>query len=204
MSSGEAEPTAGGKASSASLGIKSLGADRGQELKVNVRADSTASKGISGRRGADAIRHLRATLLRVQQKRAQQELMVKNVPGEENPADLGTKELARQVMERHPASRGFFFRKGVRPRALAAQLDSRRGEGGGLSGCSGDRCLKDINGALLQRETAVLAGVFGGRFQGGGRGSRAPIPGDRGGGEAADAGEPRPVGGPGSRRAAQV
>ncbi|CAK0843308.1 unnamed protein product, partial [Prorocentrum cordatum] len=145
LSSGEAEFTAGAKASAVSLGIKSLGADLGQELGVNVRADSTASKGVFRRRGVGRIRHLHAPLLWVQQKRAQKELNIRKVPGEENPADLGANELARPVMEKHLTACCFYFARGSHPRALSAQLDSRPGEVNGLSGDGGDQSLKAVN-----------------------------------------------------------
>ena len=122
LSSGEAEFTAGVKGTSAGLGTKALAADLGLSVSPVIHTDSSAAKGIFGRRGVGKIRHLHTPLLWVQQKRAQKEIDVKKTPGESNSADLGTKELSRVVMERHLNRCGLYFERGKHPKALAAQL----------------------------------------------------------------------------------
>eukprot|EP00959_Pyramimonas_sp_CCMP1952_P124028 2593172-Pyramimonas_sp.AAC.1 len=64
-----------------------------------MHTDSSAAKGIFGRRGIGRIRHMHTPLLRVQEKRARKEIDVRKTPGESNPADLGTKELSRVALE---------------------------------------------------------------------------------------------------------
>ena len=121
LSSGEAEFIASVKVSSTSLGTRSLAADLGLTVTPRLRMDSTAALGIYGRRGIGNIRHLHTPLLWVQERRAAKELETQKVPGERNPADLGTKELSFTVMQKHLERCGFRFADGFHPKALRAQ-----------------------------------------------------------------------------------
>ena len=121
LSSGEAEFIASVKASSTSLGTRSLAADLGLRVTPRLHMDSTAALGIYGRRGIGKIRHLHTPLLWVQERRAAKELETQKVPGERNPADLGTKELSFTVMQKHLERCGFRFADGFHPKALRAQ-----------------------------------------------------------------------------------
>ena len=122
LSSGEAEFAATVKGSSVGLGIVALGRDLGEVLPLRVHTDSTAAKGITGRKGIGKIRHLHTPLLWVQHKVANNTLSIYKVDGVTNVADLGTKELARPRMEQLLAKCGFAFRSGRHRAALKAQI----------------------------------------------------------------------------------
>ena len=177
LSSGEAEFTAGVKGTSVALGMKSLGADLGMELFPRMHTDSSAAKGIFGRRGIGRIRHLHTPLLWVQEKRAKKEIEVHKTPGETNPADLGTKELSRGSIEKHLSTCGFQFQTGSHPLALTAQVPTpgEVREVGGLSGDGRDQVPRSgVTSAGRPRQ--VLSGAWGGRIGApAGRGPHAPL-----------------------------
>ena len=95
-SSGEAEFYALTKSASRALGAVAMAADMAKVAKPRVRVDATASKAIASRRGVERVRHLHTQVLWVQETVARRELTIVKVPGVENPADMGTKHLARK------------------------------------------------------------------------------------------------------------
>ena len=74
--------------------------DLAVSLPPRVLVDSTASKGISSRRGVGRIKHLHPQVLWVHLVVARRGLRIDNIPGEENPSDLGTKHLGQIPMKR--------------------------------------------------------------------------------------------------------
>ena len=93
LSSGEAEFYACVKGASTGLGLVSLAADFGVALKLRLRTDSSASIGISERKGAGRIRHIATRTLWLQHHIARGAIDIRKVLGTVNPADLGTKHL---------------------------------------------------------------------------------------------------------------
>ena len=66
--------------------------------------DSSAAKGIAGRIGlSKRTRHIAVHYLWLQERVEAGDLEVKKVAGEKNPADIGTKFLSREIMEKHLA-----------------------------------------------------------------------------------------------------
>ena len=68
LSSGEAEYYGMVKGASMALGIQSMLKDLGVELKVRLRTDASAAKGIAARRGLGKIRHIEVHQLWLQEK----------------------------------------------------------------------------------------------------------------------------------------
>ena len=66
-----------------------------------------AGKGIAERRGVGKIRHLDTQYLWVQQKLQQKAFTLKKVKGTENPADLQTKYVGGQDIEKQIERLGF-------------------------------------------------------------------------------------------------
>jgi hypothetical protein len=157
LSSGEAEFAANVKGASVGLGVKSLMVDLGGDptMELRVHTDSSASKGICGRRGIGKVRHLHTPLLWIQQKANGKELTVNKTDGKYNVADLGTKELGRRDMDRHLVAAGFEFAKGRHPLALAAQVDAPED---GLSGYGGSG---DVGGISRSATSTTACGPFG-------------------------------------------
>ena len=81
--------------------IKSLRADLGFPIQVEVKADATAAIGICKRKGLGKIRHLATSDLWIQDKLRAKEFTLTEIAGEHNPADCLTKHLDRATLERH-------------------------------------------------------------------------------------------------------
>ena len=101
LSSAEAELYAMIKGAAETLGMLSLANDFGDTLDGRVHSDAAAAIGIINRTGVGKLRHLRVQYLWLQDKVRRSELMVQKVPGVENPADLLTKHLAADTMNKH-------------------------------------------------------------------------------------------------------
>ena len=111
ISSGEAEYAAL-KGSSMPLGFCSMAADLGENVKIVLRSDSSAALGIDGRQGLGQLRHLETGYLWLQDVLSRKRLSIRKVKGTENLADLGTKYLKFEDIERHLRFLGFSFRSG--------------------------------------------------------------------------------------------
>ena len=101
LSSGEAELGGICRGASIALGLQSLAADLGITLKVEILTDATAAIGICRRRGLGKIRHLHVADLWVQDRVRRGDFTLTKVPGSDNPADILTKHVPRDVMNRH-------------------------------------------------------------------------------------------------------
>ncbi len=80
--------------------------------KVRVRADSSAAKSISMRKGAGTVRHIEVRELWVQEKVDKGEMEIKKLKGESNVADGLTKHVEKRQMEQYVESRGLRFASG--------------------------------------------------------------------------------------------
>ena len=101
LSSGEAELSGICRGASIALGLQSLAADLGISLKIEILTDATAAIGICRRRGLGKIRHLHVSDLWVQDRLKNGDFRLTKVAGNDNPADLLTKHVTRDVMTRH-------------------------------------------------------------------------------------------------------
>ena len=98
MSSGEAEFYAAIKGACEGLGIKSLLADLGFQVKVEVVQDSTAAKGTASRAGIGKIKHLDVGWCWIQQTVENGDIKLIKIDGKINPADFLTKpESAKEI-----------------------------------------------------------------------------------------------------------
>ena len=112
LSSGEAEYYGIVKASSVGLGVKAMMADLGHELELEVLTDASAAKGIASRRGLGKTRHVAVRFLWVQERVKNGDLTVSKVWGGDNPADLLTKYLTRDKMDRCMLTFGLEYKDG--------------------------------------------------------------------------------------------
>ena len=101
LSSGEAELSGICRGASIALGLQSLAADLGIPLKIEILTDATAAIGICLRRGLGKIRHLHVSDLWVQDRLKCGDFRLTKVAGADNPADLLTKHVTRDLMLRH-------------------------------------------------------------------------------------------------------
>ena len=101
LSSGEAELNGICRGASIALGLQSIAKDLGISLAVEVLTDATAAIGICRRRGLGKIRHLHVADLWVQDRVKKGDFALTKVAGADNPADILTKHVPRDVMVRH-------------------------------------------------------------------------------------------------------
>jgi hypothetical protein len=122
LSSGEAELCGIVKGTAEALGIQSLGRDLGIEMDVCMYTDSSAAAGICRRSGIGRVRHLAVGQLWVQEGLRRGDFKLFKIPGAENPADLLTKHLTRDVMDRHLSVMALHRMSGRAESAPQAQL----------------------------------------------------------------------------------
>ena len=112
LSSGEAELGGICRGASIALGLKSLAADLGISLQIEILTDATAAIGICRRRGLGKIRHLHVSDLWVQDRLKTGDLNLTKVLGADNPADVLTKHVTRDIMMRHMSTSGLHAESG--------------------------------------------------------------------------------------------
>ena len=110
--SGEAELIGIGSGCAQGLGLQSLAADMGWKLKLSVHSDATAALGIAKRRGLGKIRHLHCTDLWIQERVRNGDVALHKVLGTENPADIFTKYVDANLMEKALNKQNMFFMEG--------------------------------------------------------------------------------------------
>ena len=94
LSSGEAEYYAAVKGASEGLGFQAACEDLGMgRMTVKILTDSSACKGICQRTGLGKVRHIDVALLWLQDLVRRGRIVMRKIPGSENPADLMTKYL---------------------------------------------------------------------------------------------------------------
>ena len=101
LSSAEAELHGVCRGASQGLGLVALAEDLGIDFTFEILTDASAAIGICRRRGLGIIRHLAVADLWVQEKLRLEEFMLVKIPGSQNPADILTKHVDRQTLERH-------------------------------------------------------------------------------------------------------
>ena len=107
LSSGESELGALTRACTEGLGMKSLLADFGIHVNVQVRSDATAALGMARRLGLGRVRHLATADLWIQQRVRSGEISLMKFPGTENSADLMTKVKGRSDILKFMCYMGF-------------------------------------------------------------------------------------------------
>ena len=101
LSSAEAELTGIVKGSTEGLGLRSLAADLGWTSILKIFTDSSAAVGICKRTGIGKVRHLATGQLWVQDRIRTKDFELYKVVGNDNPADMLTKHLTREVLDKH-------------------------------------------------------------------------------------------------------
>ena len=99
LSSGEAELHGIVSGAAQALGMQSLLKDLGWSIKIRIHSDAAAVIGICRRKGLGKIRHLATTDLWIQDKIRGRQMELVKILGTDNPADVLTKYVTRQLME---------------------------------------------------------------------------------------------------------
>ena len=100
LSSGEAEYYGITKGACESIGVKGIASDLGVQLKIRLHTDTSAAKGIAMRKGLGKVKHLETRTLWVQDKVEDGTIVMRKIPGNDNIADLLTKYLSAEKIQR--------------------------------------------------------------------------------------------------------
>ena len=106
LSSAEAELYSLVKGAAQALGMMAVGRDLGVCLEARVHTDASAALGIIQRQGLGKLRHISIQFLWIQDKVRNNELDVVKIPGKDNPADVLTKNVPAEILERHMRTLG--------------------------------------------------------------------------------------------------
>ena len=110
LSSGEAELYAMVKAAAQLRYVISLAGDFGVHAEGQVFSDSSAAIGIVRRAGLGGrTRHVQVQYLWLQEMVAAKFMALSKVKTEDNVADILTKPVSREVLDRHLEAMGFAF-----------------------------------------------------------------------------------------------
>ena len=101
LSSGEAEFYGVVKAGSVGLGLRAMLRDMNVDVSIRVHTDAEAAKGIASRTGLGKTRHIAVHFLWIQERVRDCSFELKKVRGTSKPADLLTKHLSQQDMNRY-------------------------------------------------------------------------------------------------------
>ena len=101
LSSAEAELFALVKGAAQALGMLSIGRDLGLDMRATLHSDASAALGIIQRQGVGKLRHISTQFLWIQEKTRNSEFDIAKVPGEDNPADILTKNVPSEILARH-------------------------------------------------------------------------------------------------------
>ena len=106
LSSAEAELYAMVAASAETIAVIAYAQDLGTSLVGEVNTDSSAALGITRRQGIGKVRHLRTQWLWIQEVHVTGRLGYRKVLGTKNPADIITKHVPAELLQRHLATMG--------------------------------------------------------------------------------------------------
>ena len=119
LSSAEAELYASVKASAEALGVASIMKDLGIAYDgIEVIGDASAALGIIKRQGLGKLRHIDTNYLWIQERAARKQIGYGKIKGAENPADLFTKHLNKDTVEKHMDTLGMEYKEGQSEAAI--------------------------------------------------------------------------------------
>ena len=109
LSSAEAELYAAVHGTAEALGLQSILKDLSLKAEVNVGMDASAALGLINRQGLGKARHIETQWLWVQQATREGRVLMHKIPGKENPADLFTKPLNREMIDGFMTTLGYYY-----------------------------------------------------------------------------------------------
>ena len=91
-------------------GLQSLSRDVGIVAEAHLHIDASAAIGVIRRQGLGKLRHIEVRDLWLQHEVKEKRISTHKVESKRNPADLGTKALSREEIERHADFMGLSWR----------------------------------------------------------------------------------------------
>ena len=83
------------------MGIKHMLGELGIQADITIEIDASAAQGMMQRRGIGRLRHLEVQQLWTQDALSKGVFRLRKIPNEVNTADLGTKPLGREDVEKN-------------------------------------------------------------------------------------------------------
>ena len=151
LSSGEAELYAILKGAAQTKGMMAMFMDFGMQVSGIVKSDASAAIGMVHRQGLGKVRHIEVQYLWIQQEVRHNKLQVHKVGTHENPADVLTKGLKAETMEKHVKSLH------VELRQTRADMAPRLQE---VSGGTADRWLTQSPAAWTRQHNKPRRAMF--------------------------------------------
>ena len=109
LSSGEAELHAACMAAQQAMGIESMAREQGVDLDaMELQVDANPAIGIIGRQGLGKVRHLGLSYLWLQAAVRCKQVVLRKVQSGDNMADIGSKVLVRDTIQRHMENSGMY------------------------------------------------------------------------------------------------
>ena len=155
LSSAEAELYALVKGASQTLGMMGILRDLGQETRATINSDASAALGIIQRQGVGKLRHISTQYLWIQEKTRNEEFDISKVPGEDNPADILTKNVNADLIARHLDFMS--VRVGTDRAEKAPQLNSIIGD---KEGHDDDHWIKTTTGVMRTHQHSSRTELF--------------------------------------------
>ena len=109
LSSAEAELYAAVHGTAEALGMQSIMKDLNINATVNVGMDASAALGLIKPQGLGKARLIETQWLWIQQATREARVLMNKIPGKENPADLFTKPLSREMIDGFMHILGFYY-----------------------------------------------------------------------------------------------
>lgn len=126
LSSAESEFYATMKGAQESLGVVAMAAELGEVVTVKLSVDASAALGVAQRVGIGKIRHLQTGALWIQEQELKRRIQLGKVNGSDNISDIATKNVPREILERHIQSMCGEFRDGRAGKTVQLQCVSKR------------------------------------------------------------------------------
>lgn len=147
-SSAEAELYGVVRSATEGLGMVTLIKDMGASVGVQMHIDASAALGIIERQGLYKVRNIDTNVLWLQEVCARNVVPVKKVPGEQNPADLTTKNFNAMMIEKNMIKMNLIYQAG--PAEKAAKLHALvRGKSAGSQDATISSILNRVDKEML-------------------------------------------------------
>ena len=152
LSSAESEFYATLKAAQESLGMVAMFGEMGQKaMKIRVLVDASAALGVAQRQGLGKLRHLQTGALWIQEQEIKKRMQLAKVAGTDNVSDVLTKNVTREILERHMDNLKAEFKSDKAEKAIELHLVKRqvRQAKAVLNGLKkskrSDQCMLELN-----------------------------------------------------------
>ena len=125
LSSAESDLYATLKAAQESLGVIAMAMELSQVMKARLQVDASAALGVAQRAGIGKIRHLQTGALWLQEQELRKKVKLGKIPGSDNPSDVMTKNVSRELLEKHLSGLSCMFSEGRADKAVNLHLLSK-------------------------------------------------------------------------------